>query len=79
MIASFARIVKKVELIYSNPKSETLTLNPKTLQPKTQILKSNQYYMFPMVNPSFSTFSDLISSNFWPSTFSIPGIIHRKV
>ena len=32
----------------------TLTLNP------------NQYYMYPMVKPSFSTFRALISSNFWP-------------
>ena len=29
-------------------------------------LKPNQFICNPMVNPSFGTFSALISSNFWP-------------
>ena len=32
----------------------------------TQTLNPNQYYMYAMVNPLFSTFRALISSNFWP-------------
>ena len=35
-------------------------------QTLTLILKPNQNYMYPIVNPSFSTSSALIFSNFWP-------------
>ena len=63
--------VKKMELIellkdYGN----TLTLN------------QNQYYMYPMVTPSFSTFSALISSYFWSYSdiciFNIYKTVHSE-